>query len=633
MILGPLSTPFARRLLISIALSLGLVGGAGYLFIVERLRDQLVRESLTAQRAEAEQVRARVSHTERVQFELSRVVTELGARSDVLDVQVLDPEGRRLAGIARARAQDATAKERLRDGRVTARIVPAGGGRPEHIELVAPVAVGLGGYVLIVRRSTAALQAREHAVIQGLLLAAVPGALLVLLFAWVFGGRALAARHEQALMRARTDGLTRLANHRAFRDELARAAAAAQRDGADVALVALDLDEFKYANDRHGHQFGDEQLRRVADALARGARAGDRAFRTGGDEFALLLPRTGESAALAAAARIQRELAEAGVAVSAGIAVSRPGTREPEALRAEADAALYEAKRRAAGRPLAFSDIGTEVPIRRAATSVALRHLLEDARMDVAFQPIWDVAARRLIGVEALARPRAEYGFSGPAEAFAVAEQEGRIADLDALCARATLQRAAALGPDRLLFVNLTPLTLDLRADEPGWLDDALAASGLDAAQVVIEITEQVGGRIPSVIAGAEGLRRRGFRLALDDVGAGETGFVLLRSLDVDFVKLDRGVVQAAGRERRADAVVAAVTAFAEKSGATVIAEGIEDAGTLATLLAVGVPEVGPRMLAAQGYGLGRPQPSLEAAIALPLPAAIAPAPLEAAAS
>ena len=424
---------------------------------------------------------------------------------------------------------------------------------------------------------------------------------------YLVGGRALTRTHRIALERATRDGLTDLPNQRAFQNDLEHAVALAARRGESLALAVLDLDDFKFHNERHGHRHGDELLLKVAGLLRDGG-ASDRAFRIGGDEFALLLARTDGRGAVTALQRVRRQFADARVAVSIGVTVLRQG-QDVATLRDEADAALYDAKRRGGNAVVAFEDIRDTVTITTSAKVQALRRLLVEQDVEVAFQPIWDLERGSLVGVEALARPSHHYGFSGPAEAFDIAEQIGRVHELDKLCVYNALARVAELPDDALLFMNISPRTLDLDAGSDGWLVAAVARCGIDPGRVVIEVTERFGGRMGSVVKSLQRLRTAGLQLAIDDVGTGNSGLEMLRQVHAEFVKIDRSVVVAAMTDPGARAVLLAMATFVNETGAFVIAEGIEDVEMLDSLrrLEDDLTVARPRIHGGQGYGLGRP--------------------------
>ena len=294
---------------------------------------------------------------------------------------------------------------------------------------------------------------------------------------YVVGGRALLRDHRRALQRATRDGLTDLPNQRAFQDELPQAVASAARYQDPLALVALDVDDFKFINDRRGHPYGDAVLRRVAEVL-REARPGDRPYRIGGDEFALLLAHTDSDGARTLARRLSRSFKDAGIEVSIGVSATRPG-QHADTLRAEADAALYEAKRQGGNRSAHFDDIRERVVVTTSEKKEAVRALIDEGHIETVFQPIWDFAAETLLGVEALMRPDPSYGLSGSAEAFDVAEQLGRVHQLDVLCVEHALRAVGELKDGVLLFINLSPQTLDLDAARGDWVRQAVEAAGL----------------------------------------------------------------------------------------------------------------------------------------------------------
>jgi EAL domain-containing protein (putative c-di-GMP-specific phosphodiesterase class I) len=239
----------------------------------------------------------------------------------------------------------------------------------------------------------------------------------------------------------------------------------------------------------------------------------------------------------------------------------------------------------------------------------ALRALLEAPRLEIVFQPIWDLQDGRVLGLEALARPWSAYGFDGPADMFAVAEKIGRAHELDAICRSAALARAHEIPEGVLLFLNVNPQSLahgELGGDR---FLRAVAAAGLHPAQVVLEITERSEARLSQVVADGTRLRSLGFRLALDDVGAGNAGLAMLRELPVDFVKIDRTVIAAAIEDTQAQAVLLAIIAYARRAGAYVIAEGIESEQILSFVRkAEELHDADdPPIKGGQGYLLGRP--------------------------
>jgi diguanylate cyclase (GGDEF)-like protein len=388
-----------------------------------------------------------------------------------------------------------------------------------------------------------------------------------------------------------------------------------------LALAMVDLDDFKFTNDRYGHIRGDEVLLEVAGVLNSG-RPEDRAFRIGGDEFALLMPGTdGAGARVGLERRIATARAGATDALfTIGVAVLPTGSEaDPAVLREQADAALYEGKRTGSDI-VVFEDVAELLSIVTPAKTQALRSLLDEPRIETAFQPIWDLQDGRVLGVEALTRPWVGYGFDGPADMFTVAEKIGRAHELDAVCRSATFARAHEIPEGVLLFLNVNPQSLthgELGGDR---LLRTVTAAGLDPSQVVLEITERSEARLSQVVADATRLRRLGFRVALDDVGAGNAGLEMLRELPVDFVKIDHSIIAAALEDVHAQAVLLAIIAYAGRAGAYVIAEGIESEQILRFVQHADELHLvnGPPIKGGQGYLLGRPNPDISQLIALP---------------
>ena len=317
----------------------------------------------------------------------------------------------------------------------------------QDFEVVTPVDLPFGRFALEGSYDHQVFDAELGRVRRSMGLVALLGLLGGALVFYLVGGRGLMRSHRLALERATLDGLTDLPNQRAFNRDLDHAIAIATRHDEPLSLAVMDLDDFKFLNDRHGHLHGDDLLLRAARLLGDG-RASDRAFRIGGDEFALLLPRTDGEGAAVALRRVQQQFTDAHLAVSVGVSVLRSG-QDVATLRQEADAAVYDAKRRGGNALVMFEDIRDRVVITSSAKVQALHRLLVEQDLEVAFQPIWDLEAGSLVGVEALARPSQHYGFSGPAEAFDIAEQIGRVHELDKLCVDKVLSRVAELPDDR----------------------------------------------------------------------------------------------------------------------------------------------------------------------------------------
>jgi diguanylate cyclase (GGDEF)-like protein len=404
---------------------------------------------------------------------------------------------------------------------------------------------------------------------------------------------------EQSVMRnlAETDPLTGLTNHRGFqqmlRSEIERAAAG----HSTVALVSLDLDDFKAINERHGHPFGDDVLEGVGARLRRCIRSEDTAARTGGEEFALILPGTGAEAAQDIAERIRLEiasLAPAGseLSCSAGVAVYPVDTDNAPALLQLSEGALYWAKRSGKSRTRRFDPdhvrLSGDAPQRS-----EIQRILDERAIEPHFQPVISLTTGRVIGYEALARfPDAPD--RPPAMWFAQANASGLGPELEAAAIKAAL---AAVGrpPDTYVAVNVSPSALST--------DAVKAALPRDLSDVVIELTEHEVYVGDSLLAGAlADLRQRGARIAIDDAGAGYAGLKQVTWVRPDIVKLDLELTRAIHADPVRMALVESLVRFARRVGATVCAEGIESIEDLETLANLDVPW-------GQGYIIGRPAP------------------------
>jgi diguanylate cyclase (GGDEF)-like protein len=418
-------------------------------------------------------------------------------------------------------------------------------------------------------------------------------------------------RFEEAAL---TDNLTGLGNHRAFQEDLRREFSRAARHDEALSLALVDVDDLKVVNDSNGHQRGDELLVGLAARLQT-LRAEDRAYRIGGDEFAVLLSYTTMDEAKAVMSRLQLDVREnlTGATISVGLASCRGVDRDPEVVRAQADAALYAAKRAGRNAIEAFDEEKDGMWLLSSTKVRNLRQLIAEGEMGVAFQPIWDVDRCNVLAYEALARPAEKYGFAGPQDAFDLADRIGRAHELDAVCRAAILARAGDLPADALLFINICPQSLDHKTFDGAGFAELVNRAGLSPSRVVVEVTERAVGRLDIVVAAARELRRFGFRLALDDTGAGNSGLEMLSKLPVDFVKIDRMIIVNAVNDTGARGVLAGIIAIARAIGAYVIAEGIEDEQMLRLVcsaeLGEAVRSVGVNGV--QGYLLQRPSQAI----------------------
>ena len=404
-------------------------------------------------------------------------------------------------------------------------------------------------------------------------------------------------RHVQS--QSRTDTTTGLPNRRAWDEQLPVAVAWAKRIGHPITIALIDLDRFKGYNDRFGHQAGDRLLARSARVWNGTLRRYDFVARYGGEEFGVLLPACSEHSALPILDRMRLQMPE-GLTCSVG-AATWDGRETLDELVKRCDAALYQAK--AAGRNrvmLAPRTLVAEAASTESTWTQVIIRILAGQPITVVYQPVVQLRDHRVLGYEALARPSGTDEDTAVAELFVVASRLGVLVDLDAACRRAAIRGAAALGPDAELFINSSTAALL----DPGFgseeLAAELAAAGLSAEQVVIEISErdstEAVDALGEVVAD---LRRLGVRFAVDNIGSGNSTFELLGAVKPEFVKLSPRMTQA-GLQDDGGQQIKALMAYAMASQARVIAGGIEEEVVAHRMSKLGL-ELG------QGYHLGAP--------------------------
>jgi diguanylate cyclase (GGDEF)-like protein len=424
--------------------------------------------------------------------------------------------------------------------------------------------------------------------------------------------RTLEGAYDHARSQALIDGLTGLGNHRAFQEEIERQWASASRYNRALALILLDLDEFKQMNDSNGHAAGDLLLRRMGSHISGTLRRSDRAFRIGGDEFAILLPETdGDGAYIVTrrllATSLEGEARRAGanaMSFSAGISAIPGSARDRDALYSQADAALYWGKRH--GRTVVTvydreRHEGATTEHKPAELSALVARVAAEGAVRAVFQPIYDLVSGAPRGFEGLVRPLPNTGFNDPGTMFAAAEATGRTAELDIACLEAVMGAAARLRLPGSLTVNLSPRTLEMDEFSIQGLLRIIVRHGLDPRRIVLELTEREAvedvGRLRRA---ADDCRVAGIRLAADDVGSGNAGLRLLSQLKFDIVKIDLSLVQGGNRMEQSLEVVRTLRDLADRWGALAVAEGIETPAQLEVVRSLGIG-------AGQGYLLGRP--------------------------
>ena len=410
----------------------------------------------------------------------------------------------------------------------------------------------------------------------------------------------LRTMYSQARLDALLDPITGLGNHRAFQEELHRQIEDAHRHKHPLALALVDLDDLKRVNDDQGHAGGDQLLGSMGRLLVAGSRTADRGFRIGGDEFALLLP---HSDAPAAHAVIHRMLADAlsaqttygrSFSFSAGVSAYPEPSRDGRILLRNADAALYWAKRH--GR----TDVQVFDPSRHGVSddsrttpelAEALDRLTAEGAMRAVFQPIYDLRSGEPVGYEGLVRPTELATFRDATALFTAAEVADRTVEMDMLAIR-TIAASLEGPPDqeRYLSVNVSPRSLETDLFSVSELVAALATCGLTPDRVIIELTEREAiADMDRLRSNLEACQAAGFRIAADDVGAGNAGLRLLSEIQFDVVKVDLSLVQGGVLRDSALAVMRAIQDLAAQSNATVVAEGIETVEQLEVVRRLGL--------------------------------------------
>lgn len=414
------------------------------------------------------------------------------------------------------------------------------------------------------------------------------------------------------------DPLTGLFNHGYLQHALESELKRSRRFGARFSLLLVDVDRFREHNEARGHEEGDRLLVELASILDADSRSYDLRFRLeegdvlaryGADLFALLLPEAGKAGAARKAERI-REKIEAGgeeaATVSIGIASFPDDGDDRGVLLGALERALLAAKRQGGNcvvshtPELAARQSEVEATARRAAARARrLRTAIADADFDFAYQPIVGVARPETpFAYEALVRPRDRESFPHPGILIDTASSSGQIISLGRVLRRLAVRGLERMPDDAIVFVNLHP-------DELDDVDDLLADETVrrNARRVVLEITEVAGirdyARMRATIAHLQGA---GFRVALDDLGAGYSGLNALAMLEPDFVKLDMALVHSIAASPRSRRLAQHILEFAQDEGMTVVAEGIEERSQFDALCDLGCPLF-------QGFFFGRPGP------------------------
>jgi diguanylate cyclase (GGDEF)-like protein/PAS domain S-box-containing protein len=443
----------------------------------------------------------------------------------------------------------------------------------------------------------------------------VTGAVVV--FRNITEARAMARKMDYL---ATHDPLTGLVNRREFERRLQHAIEGARLDGGEHALCYLDLDQFKVVNDTCGHIAGDELLRQLTVLLKRRMRQSDTLARLGGDEFGVLLEHCRAEQALRLAAELRGAVQEFrfvwddktfAVGVSIGLVTIDAHAGGIGAVLSAADSACYMAKEGGRNRVHMYQPNDTELARRQGEMQWVARihRALDESRLELACQRIVPVAGAGAAGLhlEVLVRMRDEQGRSVPPGAFLpAAERYNLMPTVDRWIVGATLDTLAAhrevLDQIEMCSINLSGNSVG-EEDFLRFISERLQASGIPAHKICFEITETAAvANLSRALAFIGALREQGCRFALDDFGSGMSSFAYLKTLPVDFLKIDGNFVRDMPHDPVDHAMVEAINQVGHVMGILTIAEFVENERIFAALGSIGVDF-------AQGIGIAAPEP------------------------
>ncbi|MGY4334410.1 diguanylate cyclase (GGDEF)-like protein/PAS domain S-box-containing protein [Bradyrhizobium sp. LB7.2] len=421
---------------------------------------------------------------------------------------------------------------------------------------------------------------------------------------------------------ARHDALTSLPNRVLFHEQLVQGLRRT-RSGDQLAVLCLDLDHFKDINDSLGHPIGDALLKEVGRRLKATVGESDTVARLGGDEFAVVqIGRSEETAARSLAGRLVEVISapyeiddhQIVIGVSIGISLSPQDGSNPDELLKNADLALYRAKADGRGT-YRFFETGMDARAQaRRLLEMDLRAAVQRDEFEAYYQPIRDVASGRVVAFEALLRwNHPQRGLIAPLNFIPLAEETGLIIQLGEFVLRSACADAATWPDDVDVAVNLSPVQFK-NPNLIASVTAALAASGLDARRLELEITESVLlQNSEATLTTLHELRAMGVRISLDDFGTGYSSLSYLRSFPFDKIKIDRSFVSELATREDSMAIIRAVTGLGRSLGIVTTAEGVENDAQLELLRREGCTQ-------AQGYLFSKPRPACDVAIMLNRP-------------
>jgi diguanylate cyclase (GGDEF)-like protein/PAS domain S-box-containing protein len=431
----------------------------------------------------------------------------------------------------------------------------------------------------------------------------------------VFGDITLLKRSEETLYQlAHKDALTGLANRTLLRARLEQSLRRAARDGSMLALLFLDLDLFKNVNDTLGHPVGDALLQSVAGAMAEQVADRDNIARLGGDEFVVLLEDMAEPNAAAMLARrllaiftkpFEAQGRELHITASIGISVFPGDGEDMDALLANADVAMYQAKERGRNTYRFFKPEMTDGAVERLKLENALRGALARDELALEFQPQVRLADGTMHGAEVLLRwHHPELGEIPPARFIPIAEELGLISELGAWTLEHGCRQLARWDAEGFLVPRLAVNLSVRQLERSGLVEEivaTLARTGVEPDRLELEVTESMlMRRAEQVIANLGVLRGMGITIAVDDFGSGFSSLAYLKRLPIHRLKIDKSFVDQLTLDKNDDAIARAIIALGRGLGLEVLAEGVETQAQADFLRREGCAE-------AQGFLFGRP--------------------------
>ncbi len=413
---------------------------------------------------------------------------------------------------------------------------------------------------------------------------------------------------------AEHDGLTGLPNRNALQVKLRAALERVEASGESLAVICVDLDHFKEANDLHGHLAGDQVLIETARRLTASLTAPSFAARLGGDEFVVVQITDQDQPAAAAelAGALMETLKvsttwegqEQAMGASLGVSLYPDDGRTAEALLANADMALYRAKESGRGAYRFFKREMDETIRERRNLARELRQAIIDEELIVHYQPLARASDGEVCGFEALVRWKHPVrGMVPPLDFIPVAEESGLIGPLGEWVLRRACADAASWDKPLRIAVNLSPLQLNNPA-LPTLVHEVLITTGLSPARLELEITESALFKdYQRALDNLRRLKALGVRIAMDDFGTGFSSLSTLQSFPFDKIKVDKSFVENIHRDERATVIVRAVLGLGRSLNIPVVAEGVETEEQREFLRGEDCAEL-------QGYAIGRPAPA-----------------------